>query len=190
MKRKIAGIDSLISFLPVAKLSYGQKPTEVALDKIEETFNLAKDRRIRFYGAYLMETMHFKRVDRPEEAQNPWKCLCSLAGALAILLTSCTTENAIQRSSQLEKTGDPAGAYTNIVDALQVNPDNEKLLAEKKLIGQKYADDLLQQSSSLPTNDLTDKIKLLQSAAQVDCTNKIAIASAASDLEQERTAML
>ncbi len=137
-----------------------------------------------------METLDFRRLDSTEKAQNRWKHLCSLAGVLALLLTSCATENAIQRSSHMEKKGDLAGAYTNIVAALQLNPDNEKLLAERKLIGQEYADDLLQQSYSLDTNDLPGKIRLLQSASQVDCTNQIEITAVASALQQERTAML
>ncbi|MGH7979819.1 MAG: hypothetical protein ACREE6_10625, partial [Limisphaerales bacterium] len=76
------------------------------------------------------------------------------------------------------------------MQAVQLNPGSEKLAAQRALIGQKYADYLLQQSTLLSTNNLPGNIDLLTKASQLECTNRVSIAAALSALEEERQAMI
>jgi hypothetical protein len=90
-------------------------------------------------------------------------------GCLILLCTSCATQKVVKKSHDLEAQGDYKGAYTNIVEGLRASPKSEKLLTQKARISELYAQDLLRSASRLPTNDLPEKIQLLQSASQLEC---------------------
>ncbi len=86
----------------------------------------------------------------------------------------------------MEARGNFGEAYTNIVQGLKNHPQNEKLLVEKTRIGELFAQDLLKNESNLATNNLVQKIQLLETASSLDSTNQAAILATLDNLRSIR----
>jgi hypothetical protein len=92
----------------------------------------------------------------------------------------------LKKSQQLEARGNYGAAYTNIVQGLKSHPTNEKLLIAKTQIGELFVQDLLNDEANLPTNNLVQRIQLLETALSVDSANQAAIATNLANLHSVR----
>jgi hypothetical protein len=90
----------------------------------------------------------------------------------------------------METRGNYGEAYTNIVQGLERHPTNQKLLTEKTRVGELFSQDLLKNEANLPTNNLVQRILLLEVASNVDSTNQAAIVTALGNLRSVRSNIL
>ena len=86
----------------------------------------------------------------------------------------------------MEARGNYGEAYTNIVKGLKNHPQSEKLLAEKERVGELFSQDLLKTEANLPTNNLVQRIQLLETASSLDSTNQAAISTTLDNLRSVR----
>ena len=86
--------------------------------------------------------------------------------------------------------GNYEAAYKDIEKHLKSDASNHDLQVERSRIGSLYAQELLKQESSLPTNNLVQRIEVLEKASSVDCPNHAAIAASLSTLQSVRADLL
>jgi hypothetical protein len=110
--------------------------------------------------------------------------------ALLIICSSCATQGVLKKSRQMEARGNYGEAYTNIVQGLKNHPKNEILLTEKIRVGELFSQDLLKIEANLPTNNLVQRIQLLETASSVDSANQVVIATALDNLRSVRIEIL
>lgn len=106
--------------------------------------------------------------------------------SLLLGCASCSTTTAIKRSDQLVTKGDYAEAYTNILQELKTHPSNKDLLATKARIGGLLADDFVSRQASMPTNHLTERIQLIEAAADLESANHETIVNSLTNLQTAR----
>lgn len=90
----------------------------------------------------------------------------------------------------MEARGNYGEAYTNIIKGLKDHPKNEKLLAEKERVGELFSQDLLKTEANLPTNNLVQRIQLVETASNLDSTNQAAILTTLENLRSFRGELL
>ncbi len=105
---------------------------------------------------------------------------------LALLCSSCATKLEVTKAHELETKQDYKGAYGKILDGLKASPKNKELLAQKTRLGELYAEKLQQEAAHLPTNNLVERVELLQQAENLGSTNHTAISTALRSLKDQR----
>ena len=107
-----------------------------------------------------------------------------------LLCSSCATQSIIRKSQKLEACGQYYQAYNNLVQGLAAHPTDEKLIAEKARVGEKFTLEILKTEASTPTNNLVRRIQLLVAATGVDSTNHDEVVKLLGDLQSIRSNVL